>query len=159
MQYIDESTVASVLHMADVIPAMRQAMIDYSQGRFSQPQRRILSVERHGGFFASMSAVAPESVGAKLASIEWAGPDAGEVDAATMSNVVIVDSREGACAESGNIRRFGAEIHAELGELLVGTRPVDPEATVVFDSLGMACQDTAAAALVFEKLVGRQDPV
>ncbi len=70
-----------------------------------------------------------------------------------MSHVVIVDSREGTLADSGNIRRFNAEIYAELGEVLDGTRPVNPNATVVFDSIGMACQDITAATLVYDKLV------
>jgi ornithine cyclodeaminase/alanine dehydrogenase-like protein (mu-crystallin family) len=91
--------------------------------------------------------------GAKVASIGWGGADGSEVDAVTMSHVIIVDSREGTLAESGNIRRFNAEIYAELGEVLSGTRPVNPEATVIFDSIGMACEDLAAATLVYEKLV------
>ena len=93
------------------------------------------------------------SPGAKVASVGWGGPDGGELDAATMSHIVIVDSREGTLTESGNIRRFNADIYAELGEVLDGTRPVEPNATVVFDSVGMACQDIAAATLVYEKLM------
>jgi thiomorpholine-carboxylate dehydrogenase len=87
--------------------------------------------------------------GAKVASVGWSGADGAELDAATMSHLVLVDSREGAAAESGNVRRFNAVIHAELGEVLAGTRPVAPDATVVFDSIGMACQDIAAATLVY----------
>ena len=90
--------------------------------------------------------------GAKVASVGWGGADGAEVDASTMSHVIVVDSREGTLAESGNIRRFNAKIHAELGEVLDGTRPVDPEATVVFDSIGMACEDIAAATLVYNLL-------
>ena len=88
--------------------------------------------------------------GAKVASVGWAGADGGELDAITMSNVVIVDSREGALVESGNVRRQEAEIHAELGEILDGSKSVDPDAIVVFESIGMACQDIAAASLVFK---------
>ena len=69
-----------------------------------------------------------------------------------MSNTVIVDSREGTSVESGNVRRWNAEVFAELGEILSGEKLVDPQATVVFESIGMACQDLAAAALVVEKL-------
>lgn len=296
MRYIDEPTVASVLRMQDLIPVMRQAMIDFSQGRIAQPTRRIFAVQPHGGFFGSMPAAGANALGAKLvtfypgnaeknlhthmavivlfrpetgepmvmmdgrlitemrtsavtatyidavaapdvktlailgagtqgkshiealshvrefeairiwnrtreraeqlaedvggkamsceaavrdadvvvvatsstepvlkgkwlrpgakvATVGWGGPDGGEVDAATMSHVVIVDSREGTLVDSGNIRRFNAEIYAELGEVLDGTRPVHPDATVVFDSIGMACQDIAAATLVYDKLV------
>jgi thiomorpholine-carboxylate dehydrogenase len=91
--------------------------------------------------------------GAKVASVGWAGADGGELDANTMSNVVIVDSREGALVESGNVRRFNADIHAELGEILDGSKSVDPDAIVVFESIGMACQDIAAASLVLENAV------
>jgi len=91
--------------------------------------------------------------GAKVASVGWAGADGGELDASTMSNVVIVDSREGALVESGNVRRYSAEIYAELGEVLDGLRPLDPDAVVVFESIGMACQDIAAASLVLRKAV------
>lgn len=86
--------------------------------------------------------------GATVAAVGWAGADGAELDAEAMSHVVIVDSRDGARTESGNVRRHGAEIHAELGEVLAGTVTLDPDATVVFDSIGMACEDIAAAALV-----------
>ena len=295
MRYIDEATVAGVLRMQDLIPVMREAMIDFSRGRVVQPTRRFFGVPGRGGYFASMPAGGANALGAKLvsvypgnaqkqlhthmavivlfrpetgepmammdgrlitemrtaavtaafvdavtaadvktlavlgagtqgsshvhalrhvrrfsdiriwnrtperaeklaaevggratsreeavrdaevvivatgaaepvlhgrwlrpgakvASVGWGGADGAELDAATMSNVVIVDSREGALAESGNVRRFGATIHAELGEVLDGSRPVDPTATVVFDSIGMACQDIAAAMLVYGKL-------
>jgi thiomorpholine-carboxylate dehydrogenase len=296
MRYIDEPAVASVLRMQDLIPVMRQTMIDFAHGRIAQPTRRLFAVPAHGGFFGSMPAASAQALGAKLvtfypgnaatphhthmavivlfrpetgepiamldgrlitamrtaavtaayidavaapdvqtlailgagtqgrshiealshvrafkairiwnrtparaeqlaadvggkatsceaavydadvvvvatsstepvlagkwlrpgakvASVGWGGPDGGEVDAATMSHVVIVDSREGTLAESGNIRRFNATIYAELGEVLDGSRPVPPEATVVFDSIGMACQDIAAATLVYDKLL------
>ena len=295
MRYIDEPEIASVLRMEDLIPAMRQAMVDFSQGRIAQPARRIFEVQPHGGFFGSMPAAGENALGAKLvtiypgnaekdlhthmavivlfrpetgepvvmmdgrlitemrtaavtaafvdavaapdvkslailgagtqgkshiealghvrefeeiriwnrtpkraeklaeeiggramgcadavrdaevvvaataatepifkgewlrpgakvATVGWSGADVGEVDAATMSNVVVVDSREGTLADSGNVRRFSVDIYAELGEVLDGTRPVDSRETVVFDSIGMACQDIAAATLVYEKL-------
>jgi ornithine cyclodeaminase/alanine dehydrogenase-like protein (mu-crystallin family) len=90
--------------------------------------------------------------GAKVASVGWSGADGAELDAATMANLLIVDSREGTQIESGNVRRYAPRIHAELGEVLAGTATVDAAATVVFDSIGMACQDIGAAALVYELL-------
>ena len=296
MRYIDERMVAGVLRMQDLIPTMRQALIDYSHGAIAQPARRIFAVPQHGGFFGSMPAASANALGAKLvtfypgnrernlhthmgvivlfqsdtgepiaimdgrlitemrtsavtatyidavaapsvktlailgagtqakshiealshvrqfeeiriwnrtreraeqlavtvggkvmsreeavhdaevvvvatssaepvlegkwlrrgakvATVGWAGADGCEVDAVTMSHIIIVDSRDGTLAESGNIRRFNAKIYAELGEVLDGSRPVDPEATVVFDSIGMACEDIAAATLVYDKLM------
>jgi thiomorpholine-carboxylate dehydrogenase len=93
--------------------------------------------------------------GATVASVGWAGRDVAELDAAAMANVVLVDSREGAMAESGNIRVWKPGIHAEVGEVLNGSRPLDPDATVVFVSMGMACEDIAAASLVYETLVAK----
>jgi thiomorpholine-carboxylate dehydrogenase len=90
--------------------------------------------------------------GAKVAAAGWSGPDGAELDVATMSHVVVVDSREGTAIESGNVRRYDTQIYAELGEVLDGRRPLDPADTVVFDSIGMACQDVAAASLVLHKL-------
>jgi ornithine cyclodeaminase/alanine dehydrogenase-like protein (mu-crystallin family) len=293
--YIDHDAIASVLRMDELIPRMREAMIDYSAGRVDQPPRRIMEVSEHGGFFGGMPAVSPTAMGAKLvafyprnaeqglethmalialmdratgrplvtldgglitkmrtaavtatfidavaapdvsslavlgageqaeshlealalvrtfddiriwnrtpdraivladkvggratsaedavrgadvvvtvtassepilhgswlragatvASAGWSGADGSELDAVTMANTVIVDSREGTLTESGNVRRWNASIHAELGEVLSGTVAVEPSATTVFDSIGMACQDLAAAALVVEKL-------
>jgi len=90
--------------------------------------------------------------GAKVASVGWRGADGAELDATTMAHTVIVDSREGAATESGNVRRHSAHIFAELGEVLAGTKLLDPHATVVFDSIGMACEDIAAATLAYGHL-------
>jgi thiomorpholine-carboxylate dehydrogenase len=66
MRYIDEREVARVLRMADLIPVMRQAMIEFSQGRITQPVRRLFEVQPHGGFFGSMPAASANTLGAKL---------------------------------------------------------------------------------------------
>jgi len=295
MKFIDEASVASVLRMHELVPLMKRTLIEFSQRRITQPTRRIIEVEAHGGYFASMAAGGEQAVGAKLvsfypnndklgrpthqavivlfepetgeplvamdgrlitemrtaavtaayvdalapkdatslailgaglqgkshiealrcvrelpdlriwnrtperaqalakatggralereaavrgaeivvaatsskepvlegrwlasgatvASVGWGGRDVAELDAAAMANLVIVDSREGALADSGNIRLFKPEIHAELGEVLNGSRPVQPGSTTVFVSMGMACEDLAAATLVYSKL-------
>jgi ornithine cyclodeaminase/alanine dehydrogenase-like protein (mu-crystallin family) len=45
------------------------------------------------------------------------------------------------------------DVHAELGAVVAGLRPgrESPEEVIVFDSTGMALQDVAAAALVYER--------
>ena len=50
--------------MDELIPCMRQAMIDYSAGRIEQPPRRIMEVREHGGYFGGMPAVSPAAMGA-----------------------------------------------------------------------------------------------
>jgi thiomorpholine-carboxylate dehydrogenase len=46
----------------------------------------------------------------------------------------------------------GAEIYAELGELLAATKPMPPAQRTVFKSLGLAVEDLAAAQLVLQAL-------
>jgi ornithine cyclodeaminase len=86
-------------------------------------------------------------------------PDRRELDSATMAAAaVFADSRESALAESGDVRLAIAEqalppvhIRAEIGELLSGTalgRVSDQEITV-FESLGLAAEDLAAAQGVY----------
>jgi ornithine cyclodeaminase/alanine dehydrogenase-like protein (mu-crystallin family) len=76
-------------------------------------------------------------------------PDWRELDDEAMSNVVFVDSREGALKESGDVILSGAEIYAELGEALAGKVPSRANETTIFKSLGMAVEDIAAAMLVY----------
>jgi thiomorpholine-carboxylate dehydrogenase len=76
-------------------------------------------------------------------------PDWRELDDEAMSNVVLVDSREGAAKESGDVILSGTKIYAELGEALVGKVPLRASETTIFKSLGMAVEDIAAAMLVY----------
>jgi ornithine cyclodeaminase/alanine dehydrogenase-like protein (mu-crystallin family) len=81
----------------------------------------------------------------------------GFLSAATL----VVDSRE-QCAQGGELHHAlregsfaGAPEPAELAEVVAGVRPgrVGPEEITVFDSTGVALEDVAAAAAVFEKAV------
>src|SRR5881628_1128897 len=76
-------------------------------------------------------------------------PDWRELDDEVMSNVLFVDSREGAMKESGDVILSGAKIYAELGEGFAGKVPSRANETTIFKSLGMAVQDIAAAMLVY----------
>ena len=294
--YLDERQVRAHLAMADLIPAMEQALVDFSAGRCVQPVRTAIPVEAHGGIFLSMPALA-EGLGVKLvtfypgnaerglpthmATILLFDPETGaplavmdgrlitemrtaaasavatrllapkdarvlailgsgvqarshvealklvrdfaeirvwsrtpahaerfageiggvarsaedavrgaqvvvtvtaatepvlrgawlepgchvnavgaprphwrELDDEVMANVVLVDSREAAYAESGDVILSGAEIHAELGEALAGVKPAPAGKTTVFKSLGMAVEDVAAAMLVYRAARG-----
>ena len=93
--------------------------------------------------------------GAHVNAIGWAGPEGRELDDAAMRrSVVVADTREGVMNESGDVLLSGAAIHAELGEILAGTRGVPEGATTVFESVGMAVEDVAAAKLVHDRLQG-----
>ncbi|KAF5900664.1 ketimine reductase mu-crystallin, partial [Clarias magur] len=74
--------------------------------------------------------------GAHIAAVGGCRTDERELDDALMRDAVIyVDSREGAARESGDIIQSGAEVFAELGEVLNGTRPALRDKTTVFKSL------------------------
>jgi len=79
-------------------------------------------------------------------------PDWRELDNTAMANVVIVDSREAALKESGDVILSGAPIHAEIGEVFAGTKTVPAGITTVFKSVGLAVEDIAAAKLVYDAL-------
>jgi ornithine cyclodeaminase/alanine dehydrogenase-like protein (mu-crystallin family) len=88
--------------------------------------------------------------GAHVNAVGASRPDWRELDDAAMRNVVIVDSYEGARKESGDVILSGATPFAELGEILNGTKRIEPGATTIFKSLGMAVEDVAAAKLVYD---------
>jgi ornithine cyclodeaminase/alanine dehydrogenase-like protein (mu-crystallin family) len=290
--FLNEEQVRQHLRMADLIPAMEKALIDFSAGKVTQPLRSVITVDPPGGFFGMMPALTPEGLGLKIvtfypknverglpthmATIFLVDPETGaplvimdgrlitemrtaavsavatkllappdakvlailgsgvqarshvealrlvrkfeqirvwspkrehaerfakeigatampaeqavrgadvvvtvtnstspalrgswlkpgchvnaigacrpdwrELDDEAMSNVVFVDSREGAMKESGDVILSGAETYAELGEALAGKVPSRADETTIFKSLGMAVEDIAAAMLVY----------
>src|SRR6266446_2022208 len=87
--------------------------------------------------------------GSHVNAIGACRPDWRELDEEAMSNIVFVDSREGALNESGDVILSGAKIYAELGEALARKVPPRAGETTIFKSLGMAVEDIAAAMLVY----------
>lgn len=85
--------------------------------------------------------------GACVLAVGAVGAGRREVDGAVMAGAVIVDSREAARVEAGDIILAGVGIDAELGEVLAGTVAVPARRHTVFKSLGLAVEDIAAAAL------------
>jgi thiomorpholine-carboxylate dehydrogenase len=66
-----------------------------------------------------------------------------------MRHPIVVDQREAAMNESGDLILSRARIHAELGEVLAGKVAAPARGqTVVFKSLGLALEDAVAATLV-----------
>jgi ornithine cyclodeaminase len=89
--------------------------------------------------------------GAFVAAVGAPRPNWRELDDEAMRNVVIADSREAALKESGDVILSGAQIYAEIGEILAGTVPAPPVGTtVVFKALGQAVEDAVAARLVYD---------
>src|SRR5437879_6850845 len=293
MLFLDEEQVRKHLRMADLIPAMEKALIDFSAGKVIQPVRQVIPVEPPGGFYGMMPALSPDGLGikivtfyasnaerglpthmatiflvdpetgtsiavmdgrlitemrtaavsaaatkllappnAKILAILGSGvqarshaealrlarqfeeirvwspnkshaeqfakeigakamsaeaavrdadvvvtatssrmsilrgawlrpgchvnavgacrPDWRELDDGEMRNVIVVDSREAALKESGDVILPGAKIYAELGEAFAGKTNSRANEITIFKSLGMAVEDIAAALLVYQ---------
>jgi ornithine cyclodeaminase/alanine dehydrogenase-like protein (mu-crystallin family) len=95
------------------------------------------------------------------AAVRACFPTTRELDAATVAaSTLFVDRRESAENEAGDYLLALAEgaigpahIEAELGEVLIGAHPgrTSPEELTVFESLGLAIEDLAAAEYVVER--------
>ncbi len=88
--------------------------------------------------------------GAHVNAVGSPRPTWRELDDDAMANVLVVDSREAALKESGDVILSKAKIHAEAGEIFDGSKTVSASETTVFKSLGLAIEDVAAARLVYE---------
>jgi ornithine cyclodeaminase len=97
--------------------------------------------------------------GAHVNAVGACVPGARELDTATMAEAaVFADSRESVSHEAGDFLLAQGEgvinpVRAELGELLAGTAPgrAGEEEITVFESLGLAAEDLAAASYLYEK--------
>ncbi len=108
--------------------------------------------------------------GAFIAAVGADHPDKQEIDPALLAaSTIIVDVLDQA-ATMGDLHHALAagvvtrsDVYAELGEVVAGRKPGrrSPAETIVFDSTGMALQDVAAAAVVYQEAVrlGRGVPV
>jgi alanine dehydrogenase len=65
---LDEVAISRLLRMEEVIPAMEQALVDFSSGRVVQPMRVMVPVAEHQGFLGLMPAYydAGAALGVKL---------------------------------------------------------------------------------------------
>jgi thiomorpholine-carboxylate dehydrogenase len=88
--------------------------------------------------------------GAHVNAVGSSRPDWRELDDEAMSNTVVVDSRDAALKEAGDVVIARAQIYAEIGEIFSGAKPPTPLATTVFKSVGLAVEDVAAAKLVVQ---------
>lgn len=89
-------------------------------------------------------------VGAHINAVGWNGNDGRELDDVTMANLLFVESLEASADQAGNVRGSGAHITSEIGAALANPDPSWRSRTTVFDSVGMAIEDVAAAQLVLE---------
>ncbi|MFL6515412.1 MAG: ornithine cyclodeaminase family protein [Chthoniobacterales bacterium] len=91
--FVDEAQVRQHLHMADLIPAMRQALIQFSTGKVVQPVRSVMKVDPPGGFFGMMPALAADGLGIKL--VTFYPPNAERSLPTHMAMILLFDRETG----------------------------------------------------------------
>jgi alanine dehydrogenase len=99
--------------------------------------------------------------GAHINAVGSHRPDSREIDGPTVTrSKLVVDSREAIMAECGDILLAIKEksitanhVHAEIGEVLAGTKPARSSAyeVTLYKSVGIAIQDVATAQLIYHK--------
>lgn len=93
--------------------------------------------------------------GAYVNAVGAVGATRRELDEEVMrSGPVIVESREAALRESGEIVIPQVPVYAELGEILAGKKPAPTGGNIIFKSTGIAVEDLAAAKLVYDAFIG-----
>jgi thiomorpholine-carboxylate dehydrogenase len=63
--FLNEEQVRQHLRIAELIPAMEKALIDFSAGKVTQPVRSVINVKGAGGFLGLMPALTSDGLGLK----------------------------------------------------------------------------------------------
>jgi ornithine cyclodeaminase/alanine dehydrogenase-like protein (mu-crystallin family) len=92
--FLNEERVREHLRMADLIPAMEKALIDFSAGKVTQPVRSVIKVDPPGGFLGIMPALTPEGLGLKAVTFYPSNADRGFPT--HMATIFLVDPETGA---------------------------------------------------------------
>jgi ornithine cyclodeaminase/alanine dehydrogenase-like protein (mu-crystallin family) len=92
--FLDEEQVSKHLRMADLIPAMEKALIDFSAGNVIQPVRQVIPVDPPGGFYGIMPALTPDGLGQKI--VTFYPPNADKGIPTHMALIVLNDPQTGA---------------------------------------------------------------
>src|SRR5437762_3724462 len=80
--------------MADLIPAMEKALIDFSAGKVTQPVRQVIAVDPPGGFYGMMPALTPDGLGQKI--VTFYPPNAKKDLPTHMAIILLNDPQTGA---------------------------------------------------------------
>jgi thiomorpholine-carboxylate dehydrogenase len=94
MLFLDEEHMRKHLRMADLIPAMEKALINFSAGKVTQPVRQVIAVDPPGGFYGMMPALTPEGLGQKI--VTFYPPNAEKGIATHMATILLNDPQTGA---------------------------------------------------------------
>src|SRR5499425_2050735 len=91
--FLNEKQVREHLRLADLIPAMEKALIDFSAGKVTQPVRSIISVQPPGGFLGLMPALMPDGLGLKAVTFYPSNAERGIPT--HMATIFLVDPQTG----------------------------------------------------------------
>src|ERR1700730_13303590 len=92
--YLEEEQVRQHLRMADLIPAMEKALIDFSAGKVTQPDRQANPVDPPGGIYGIMPALTPDGLGQKI--VTFYPPNAGKGIPTHMALIILNNPETGA---------------------------------------------------------------
>jgi ornithine cyclodeaminase/alanine dehydrogenase-like protein (mu-crystallin family) len=91
--FLNEEQVRQRLEMADLIPTMEKALIDFSAGRVTQPVRSVIKVDPPGGFLGLMPALTPDGLGLKAVTFYPSNAERGIPT--HMATIFLVDPQTG----------------------------------------------------------------
>jgi ornithine cyclodeaminase/alanine dehydrogenase-like protein (mu-crystallin family) len=91
--FLNEDQVRQHLQMADLIPAMEKALIDFSAGKVTQPVRSVIKVDPPGGFLGLMPALTPDGLGLKAVTFYPSNAERGI--STHMATIFLVDPKTG----------------------------------------------------------------
>jgi ornithine cyclodeaminase/alanine dehydrogenase-like protein (mu-crystallin family) len=93
--FLNEEQVRKHLRMADLIPAMEKALIDFSAGKVTQPVRSVIEVDvaAAAGFFGLMPALTPDVLGLK--AVTFYPSNAARGIPTHMATIFLVDPQTG----------------------------------------------------------------
>jgi thiomorpholine-carboxylate dehydrogenase len=91
--HLNEEQIRQHLRMAELIPAMEKALIDFSAGKVTQPVRSVITVDPPGGFFGMMPALTSEGLGIKIVTFYATNTERGLPT--HMATIFLVDPETG----------------------------------------------------------------
>src|SRR5437773_2253558 len=91
--FLNEEQVRQHLRMTELIPAMEKALIDFSEGKVTQPVRSVIKVDPPGGFLGLMPALTPDGLGLKAVTFYPSNADRGIPT--HMATIFLVDPQTG----------------------------------------------------------------
>jgi ornithine cyclodeaminase/alanine dehydrogenase-like protein (mu-crystallin family) len=80
--------------MADLIPALEKALINFSAGKVTQPVRSVIKIDPPGGFLGLMPALTPDGLGLKVVTFYPSNAERGIPT--HMATIFLVDPQTGA---------------------------------------------------------------